>query len=157
MNNRLFIIALIILLIAIFAVSGIIIYNVIENKKEIEEDAIALTLKDNLEVEFLSKVKVSDLIESLNGELLEDRDIETTSLGEHEIVFNYKSLRNKVKTKSFKINIIDTKNPVIYMSNSMTVQKGYNKDLVETILSGDECDSNPIRMIEGGYDLDTVR
>lgn len=38
----------------------------------------------------------------------------------------------------------------------MTVVKGYNKDLTQVVLSGDNCDSNPRREIVGDYDFNKV-
>ena len=132
------------------------IFVCIDKNKEHKEDAEALKLKEKLTVEFLENVKVSDFIEDLQGELLEDNKIETSSIGEKEVTFKYNSIRNKEKTKSFKINIVDTTKPEIYMSETMTVIKGYNKDLTDTILSGDNCDSNPTRKIEGKYNVNEV-
>ena len=132
------------------------IFVCIDKNKEHKEDAEALKLKEKLTVEFLENVKVSDFIEDLQGELLEDNKIETSSIGEKEVTFKYNSIRNKEKTKSVKINIVDTTKPEIYMSETMTVIKGYNKDLTDTILSGDNCDSNPTRKIEGEYNVNEV-
>lgn len=133
------------------------IYSFIDAENERKEDLIALTLKENLSVEFLGKVKVSDFIESLNGKLISDDYIDTTTLGEKEVTFNYISQRNKEKTRSFKINIIDTVKPMIYMSGTLTVPKGYDKELIYAFLSGDNADPNPTRKIIGEYDTNKVR
>lgn len=151
-NKRKLIIVIISILVVILAI-GAVVYVIIDKKKEKEEDAVALTTKEDLTVEFLEKVKVSDFIENLQGELLNDFDVNTTNLGKSKITFEYKSIRNKKKTKSFDIEVVDTTSPVIYMNTTMTVNKGYNKKLTDTILAGDNCDSNPTRTIEGEYDL----
>ena len=64
------------------------IKNIIRDKKE---DKTALTLKDNLQTEFLSDVKVSTFIEHLNGTLISDDKIDTTSLGTKTVKVNYKN------------------------------------------------------------------
>ena len=157
MNKKILIIISIVI-IAILEVIVFITYERLEEEKriEIEEDATALTLKENLNTEFLSKVKPSNFIFNLNGELLNDDEIETTSLGEKEVEIKYKNSRNKIKTKSFKINIVDTTRPRVYIQSIMTVPIGYSKDIAYTVLSGDECDSNPTREIVGEYNTNQV-
>lgn len=146
------IVSICILVIAIIV--GILIFIDKENEKK--EDAVALTLKDNLTVEFGSKVKVSDFIEELQGSLMEDNLVDTGKLGKVTVNFNYKSIRNKKKNKSFEINVIDTTKPMVYMGNSITVKIGYEKDILDLIFSGDNADSTPERKIIGEYDVNTL-
>ena len=137
----------------IFFIIIISIKNIIRDKKE---DKTALTLKDNLQTEFLSDVKVSTFIEHLNGTLISDDKIDTTSLGTKTVKVNYKNTRGKKKHKSYQITIVDTEKPKIFLSSStVSVQKGYNKNIINLFLSGDNCDSNPERQIIGNYDLNT--
>ena len=129
------------------------IKNIIRDKKE---DKTALTLKDNLQTEFLSDVKVSTFIEHLNGTLISDDKIDTTSLGTKTVKVNYRNTRGKKKHKRYQITIVDTEKPKIFLSSStVSVQKGYNKNIINLFLSGDNCDSNPERKIIGNYDLNT--
>lgn len=150
------VIVLAVVIVVILLVIGFTIYKIIDIKKEKEEDAVALTLNEQLTTEFLSDVHISDFIQDLQGELIDDSKVDTTKIGKTSINFNYKSIRNKNKAKSFEIEIVDTKKPVIYLNNVMTVTKGYNKKLTDTILAGDDCDSNPTRIIEGEYDVNKV-
>lgn len=137
----------------IFFIIIISIKNIIRDKKE---DKTALTLKDNLQTEFLSDVKVSTFIEHLNGTLISDDKIDTTSLGTKTVKVNYKNTRGKKKHKSYQITIVDTEKPKIFLSSStVSVQKGYNKNIINLFLSGDNCDSSPERQIIGNYDLNT--
>lgn len=156
MKNKRKLIVIIIAIILMLIIIGTIIYIIVDRKKEKEEDAVALTTKEDLTVEFLEKVKVSDFIENLQGELISDFNVNTTKLGKNTVTFDYKSIRNKKKIKSFEIEVVDTTKPLIYMSNTMTVTKGSNKKLTDTILAGDDCDSTPTRTIEGEYDLNKV-
>ena len=155
MKNKKLVLIIVGIIISLIVI-GIAVYIIIDRKKEQEEDAVALTTKEDLTAEFLEKVKVSDFIENLNGELVGDFDIDTTKIGKRTVTFNYKSIRNKNKIKSFDVEIVDTTNPVIYMNSTMTLTKGTNKKLTDTILAGDNCDSNPTRTIEGEYDLNKV-
>lgn len=141
----------------IIVIIGIILFFVNDKIKENEEDKVAVTFIENLNVEFGSKIKVSDFIQNINGTLLTDSEIETTSLGTKNVEFTYKSVRNKEKKKSFQINVVDTTKPKIFMtSNTLTVNVGYNKNLTEVFLSGDDCDSSPTREIIGDYDFNTA-
>ena len=153
-KNKKIIISVIVILIIIITVIGILIFKNIQEEKK--EDSVALTLKENLTVEFGSNVKVSDFIENLQGELIEDNKIDTGVLGTKKVTFDYKSIRKKNKTKSFEINIVDTVKPMIYMDNTISVKEGYSKDIINLIFSGDNADPTPERKIIGDYDLNTI-
>lgn len=153
-NKKLKILGICILIAIIGLIITLITVNAIKEKKE---DEVALTLKDNLNTEFLSEVKVSSFIENLNGTLTDDYIIDTTSLGTKEVKVNYKNARGKKKHKTYEINVVDTEKPKIFLSSStISVKKGYSKSLTSLFLSGDNCDPNPERTIIGDYDLNTV-
>lgn len=138
-------------------VIGLVTYFIVDMQKEKKEDAVALNLKEDLTVEFGSKANISDFIEELQGSLISDSNVDTSKLGNNTVTFEYKSIRNKKKVKSFEINVVDRTKPKIYMGGSVTVNKGYSGDITDLIFSGDNCDSTPIRKVEGSYDLNTVR
>lgn len=138
----------------IIAIVGIFIYfNIKENKRI---DAEAVTLIENLNIEYGKKAKISDFIQNLNGTLLNDYEINTENLGENQITFEYINIKNKKRKYTFTITTIDTTKPQIFMGNSYTVKLGYNKNLTDVLLSGDDIDDNPKREIIGEYDLNTV-
>lgn len=143
---------ILIVLLVIIIIIGIVL-KVIDIKIEAEEDAVAVTFKNYSDIEFLSENKVSDFIEQIQGELTDDHIVQPNRIGEYEVWFEYKSIRNKKKNKSFKINVIDTTKPCIYMDNVIEIDKGEEIDIEDYILSGDECDSNPTRKLEGNYDI----
>lgn len=143
-------------IIIVVLIIGLAAYIAQDKQKEKKEDERALTLKQNLTAEFASKKKLSDFIENLEGELIEDSIISTETLEKNTVSFEYKSIRNKKKQKSFEITVVDTVKPMIYMGSTVTVNKGYNKDIVNLIFSGDNCDSTPERKIIGDYDVNTV-
>lgn len=134
--------------------TGVFIFVDIQNEKQ--EDAVALVLKNNLTVEAGSRVKVSDFIKELKGEIIDDFEIDTGDVGTKTVTFNYKSQRNKKKTKSFNIDIVDTTKPMIYMGGSVTVKQGYTGNVSDLIFSGDNIDSTPERTIIGEYDTNVV-
>ncbi len=116
-------------------------------------DAEAVTYKEDLTVEFGENVKVSDFLANLNGELLDDYTINTTKLGEQKITFDFTNIKNKKRTRDFTIKVVDTTAPKIYGNNNYVVNVGFDGDLTDFMLSGDNADDEPQREIMGNYDF----
>lgn len=136
--------------ILILILAGIFLFQYIK----IKTAKIEVTLKEDLTLEFLSEKKVSDFIISLNGTVLDDYKIDSTKLGEKNIKFHFKNNDGIKVSYSFKINIVDTVPPVIWLSNTYAVKVGSTVNLEEKILCGDNYDNDPHCYIEGDYDLD---
>ena len=117
---------------------------------------IEVKLVSNLKIEFNEDIKISDLIVSINGKILDDRKINTTKLGKQTISFNFKNNDGIKVSYSFQIEVVDTIEPLIWITSSYTVLKDSDVDLTKQILCGDNYDSNPKCTIEGDYDLNTV-
>ena len=115
-----------------------------------------ITYIDDLEFEFNSDIKVSNIIESMNGYLKNDYKIDTTSLGKKEIIIEYYNKRNNAKEKKCEINIVDRTKPRIIIDDVVIQTQGSKVDLIETIPSGDDCDPNPKRRIIGDYNTDEL-
>ena len=155
---------IILLIVLIVLLSGFITFMIIlNNKKEevIEEpivkaEELNIVLKENLSVEFLKEVRVSDFIESINYELVDDFVIDTMDIGKKEVVFEVMDSNNKRIRSSFDINIIDVTGPTIWLSGSYTVMEGANIDLAKAIMCIDDTDDNPTTSVEGYYDLDSA-
>ena len=126
----------------------------IYNKYRIRHALVYVQLQDNLDIEVYSKIKTSDLIRKLNGDLIEDHDINTTQLGKKEINFEYINEENIKIPYSFEINIVDKTKPVISLYNTKTVYVG-DKDFKDTIFCGDNYDNKPKCIIKGEYDINT--
>lgn len=117
---------------------------------------VYVKLVDDLDIEFASKVKVSDLILKINGKILDDYYIDTTKLKEETIEFKYKNDDNiKVKYK-FNVKIVDKTAPVVWLGNSYTIKKDSDINIKDKILCGDNYDSNPNCEIIGDYDRHTA-
>ena len=125
-----------------------------EENERIDREAVKL--KENRQVEFGQKAKVSDFIENLKGTLLNDATVDTNRIGKCEVSFDFLNIKNKYKKATFSIEIIDTVPPQIFCENSYTVNVGFKKKLTDILLSGDNIDDTPIRKIEGEYDTNTV-
>lgn len=149
-----FFITTIILIVIIAGAVGLWLYK--EEKENKRIDAESVVLKENLTIEFGKKAKVSDFIESLNGTMITDNEIDTERLGDIEVSFDFINIKNKKRTATFTIKTIDVNAPKIFSGSSYTVKVGYNNNLTNVLLSGDDIDDNPIREIVGEYDFNTV-
>ena len=150
MKKRILTIIILIIIITI----GIWLYlNIKENKRI---DAEAITLSENLTIEFGKKAKISDFIQNLNGTLLDDYEIDTEYLGQKDFTFEFLNIKNKKRKSTFTLTTIDKTKPQIFSGSSYTVEVGYEKKLEEVLLSGDNIDDNPTREIIGEYDFNTI-
>ncbi len=135
--------------------------NINNQEKEIDQEIIKnakiiVNLKENLTVSFFSEHKVSDFIESLNGELLDDYKVDTTKLGQKEITFKYLNEDNIIIPYSFNITVVDDTPPVIWLSSTKSITTEYNGNLLEDIVCADNLDDNPKCEIVGKYNTKKV-
>ncbi len=152
MKKKIIIILPIILVLILLTIFGIKFYQ----KWRIDHATIEVTLQDNLNIEVYSKVKLKDLIKSINGKLLKNTSIDTKKLGKKTISFQYINDDNIKVPYSFDINIVDTTKPIISLLNSYSVFVGYDGNLVEEFFCGDNYDDHPNCVIEGNFDPNTV-
>lgn len=136
-------------LVALFTITGCGIEKNIENKKE--EKVI---LNDNLSFEINEELMLSSLISENNKvEIIsEDELIDTSSLGEKEITIKYKSNEGE-KKQIVKINIIDTLAPSIEYTKELTTTEGTEIDLLNGVKVTDNSNENITPTIEGNYDI----
>lgn len=138
----------------LFAISSVnIIYRIVENHRL---DTESVVLKPELVADYNSTVTISDFLESINGELVEDTAIPTDQLGSHEVAYEYTNVKGRRRSGNFTIEVIDRIAPRIYGGTSYTVYKDYTGDLTDLMLSGDNLDDRPRREISGTYDLGLV-
>ena len=140
-----------ILLVVIFVV-GFIFYN----DYRIKHAVINVETIDNLDIEVYSKIKLSDLIKSINGKLINDKTINTSKIGEKEIKFKYINDDNIEVSYSFFINVVDIISPVISEVSVINVYEGSSDNIKKRIFCADNYDKNPACTIEGDYDLNKV-
>ncbi len=144
--------AIIVILASIAA--GIYVVREIKENEKIDREAV--TLKQDLTIEFGQKVKVSDFIENLNGKFIDDYQIDTEHLGNIKVSFEYFNIKNKKRNYTFEIHTKDVTAPKIYCGGSYTIKVGDSKNLTDVLLSGDNIDDNPKREIIGEYDFNTI-
>ena len=149
---------IIIIIILTIIVLGIGVYLISENKEQekIKNAIIEITYKDDLTTEFLSEVKVTDFIKSINGHVVDDYIINTKTIGQKEIKYEYINDDNIKLNQSFKINIVDKTAPVVWLGSSYSVAVGSKINLLDKIMCGDNYDNTPKCEIIGDYDINKV-
>lgn len=122
-------------------------YQFIKN----EEEQIIFTT--DLQIELNDDLSVSNLIKDKNGyEITNVEDkIDTSKLGEQTITIKYKKNQKKLET-SIKINIIDTKAPVIECQSELEVKVGEEIDLLKMANVTDNSGEKINLTVEGDYD-----
>ncbi len=122
-----------------------------EQEELIKNATIVVTLKEDLTASFFSEKRVSDYIEYINGNLINDYFIDTTIIGEQEIFFEYINEENIKVPYSYKILVKDDIPPQIWLGNSKTITTDYNGKLLDDIVCADNLDDNPSCEIIGKY------
>ncbi len=142
-----------ILLVSAFFIIGLIFTFLIDQIALRKLDAEALTLKETLTIPYGTPAKVSDFIADLKGELIEDFPLNTNVLGEVPVEFDYLNQKNRRRTATFSIQIVDDTKPLIYGKSAYALPKGYEGELTDLMISVDDLDDHPTRKISGTYDL----
>ena len=117
---------------------------------------INIKLKDNLEMEVYDKKKVSSFIESINGKIINDYQIDSTKLGKKKVTFQFINDDNKKGTYSYNIEIVDKTAPLVWLAEQYSLPVNSDTDLNSSILCGDNYDSHPTCTIKGDYNLKKV-
>lgn len=121
-----------------------------------EIDNTGYTLIENLKIPVYSKVKVKDLIASIDGKVITNKTLNTEELGKQEVSFVYENGNNKEKRGVFTIDVVDEEKPLVWLSGSYSARVGSDLNLEDEIFCADNYDSNPTCKIEGTYDLNTA-
>ena len=140
-----------VVLVLIIIIIGIILFVV----NKINSSKINVILKDDLEVEINSKVKLLSFIDKIeNGEVVsEDVEVDTSSLGTKSLEIELKN-KDKKETYKFDINVVDTTAPVIEAEDNITINIDDEVDLVKYATVSDNSKEDIKVGIEGDYDLD---
>ena len=123
-------------------------------KKEEERIAnakIVVELAEDLELSFMENKKVSDLITYINGDIIDDYEIDTSELGSKTVKFKYINEEGITIPYKILINVVDDVPPSIWLGETYSVETGFNENLVEKITCADNLDDNPVCEIIGDY------
>ena len=144
---------------AILIIGGVFAYKKYQEYREeerVKNAIIKISYIDPLEVEFNSEVKLSDLITSINGKLLDDYTIDTSVVGNKELNYKYINEEDITLPQKLTLKIVDKTPPVIWLSDSYVVTLGETKKLEEMIMCGDNYDDNPKCNVIGEYDVNKL-
>ena len=108
------------------------------------------------ELEVYSNVRLSDIIEKINGKLIDNPNINTKKLGKEKITFKYINNDNIKVEYTINLNIKDTTPPIISLINNYIVTRGEKENIEKELFCGDNYDPNPKCYLKGDYDLNKV-
>lgn len=153
-NKKLTIILIISLVIITVLITQVIIpcIDMYKEQQRIKNATVIVELKEDLELNFYSETKLSDLIVNINGELNEDITINTKEIGTNEVTFKYVNDENIEIPYTFKYTVVDKTPPVVWLGSSYTVYVGADKEFYKDIMCGDDLDNKPVCKVEGYYD-----
>lgn len=153
MKKKIIIVTLFI--ICVMVIIGICTYVKKENDKKsaIEISLNNLKIKDNRTIEFLDKKKVSDYIENIDGEIIDDYTINSTNLGTQKVEFSFVTKEGYIVDSSYVVDIVDTVAPLAFVNNTYYIKKNSTKKFSPKVFCGDNYDNNPNCYFEGEYDL----
>lgn len=136
----------------------IVVYYFINKERIIRVDLgeTNITLNDNLSVNYLENVKVSDFINESDKELIDDYKIKTDELGVQEVSFLIRIDDRTIGEASFNIEVVDNVKPLIWMGSSYSIYEGSEKDFYKDIICVDDIDENVKCEVIGEYDTDKV-
>ena len=101
-----------------------------------------------------SDTKLNDIVMESNVDLI-DEQLDTNSLGEHDLVY-YFTYNNKKYKAILKYTVVDNEQPKIFGSKTKTVVIEYKGEVCNLVTYGDNYDANPVCSVEGDYDLSKV-
>lgn len=124
-------------------------------REKIENPVISIVLKDDLTLEFLDEKRVSDYIVSINGEIINDNEIDSTKLGTQKVEFQFINEDGVTVKYSYDVEVIDSVAPLALVNDKYYIKKGSSKNFYKNIFCGDNYDPEPECYIEGEYDVNT--
>lgn len=143
---------IIIAMVSLFIIIGSIgIYFVIS----IYNEAVIVTLKDNLDVIYNEEVSnLSFIKEVKNGTIISsDEVIDTSMIGSKEIKIELENKLGRKQFYTFMVNVIDVTSPVINYKDSIVVTEGDSVNLLKDVKAIDDVDGEVEVKVEGEYNL----
>ena len=115
-----------------------------------------LILKKDISINFRAKAYNSDLIEKINGRLLNDPLIDTNTVGRKKVQITYYNHYGFIENKYAEVEIKDVTPPMIVVNNPYVIEKGSISKLEDNIFCTDDYDDNVSCQITGDYNLNKV-
>ena len=146
------------LLIVILVFSSFCIYRIVDtlyHDYQLKHAKINVILHNDLNLDVYSKVKLSEVILHINGNLIKDSYIDTTHIGKKKVKFYFINDDNIKVSYSFDVNIVDNIPPQVNKVSKLTVEEN-EEDIASKIFCGDNYDDKPKCEIIGDYDISKV-
>ena len=156
MKKKIIIIVLIIFALIPLFYFGYKKYQEYREEQRIKNAKIVVNLKEDLKFTYDTKLKISDLIEYINGDIVHDTYLDTASLGKKTVNFKYVNEENITIPYSITYEVVDDVAPIIWLNDTYSVKVGTKGELKDLIMSGDYLDDNPTREVIGEYNLNRV-
>lgn len=147
-----------VIVVLIIVLSGIVIFygskamSKVREEEKIKKATVIVELVEDRKTGFASKKHVSEFIENINGDIVDDFLVDTSSLGEKTIEFEYINDEGIKIPQSFSIQVEDTTAPIVWLGSSYSVTTKFDSTLEEKIMCVDDYDDVPSCKVEGEYD-----
>ncbi len=115
-----------------------------------------LIVKKDLTFQFRQKVYIKDLIEKINGKLINNPLVDTNKVGKSKVQISYYNHYGFIENKYIAIEIRDLTPPTIVINSTYIVEKGETKNLLNQIFCADDYDDHVNCQIKGQYDLNKI-
>ena len=115
-----------------------------------------LIVKKDLTFQFRQKVYIKDLIEKINGKLINNPLVDTNKVGKSKVQISYYNHYGFIENKYIEIEIRDLTPPTIVINSTYVVEKGETKNLLDQIFCADDYDDYVNCQIKGQYDLNKI-
>ena len=116
----------------------------------------SIVLKEDLTCQYREKIKISQFVASVDGEILNDSYVDTSSIGKKRIDIRYKNSYGFVEKKVFSVDVVDVVAPIIDVNNSYEVVVGEVSNLLDILFCADDYDDKILCSVSGEYDLNLV-
>lgn len=115
-----------------------------------------VVLKKDRTCKFREQITIADFVKKVNGTIIENKVIDTNSIGTKKITLKYKDKYGFIHSKKFTIEIEDVIPPTVIVQNPYTIEVSSITNLMDTIFCADDYDDNVTCNIIGDYNLDKV-
>lgn len=116
----------------------------------------AIVLVDDLTCYFREEIHVDNFIDDIDGTLLDNYLVDTSTTGKKQLEVRYKNRYGFVEKSKFYIQVLDNTPPVILIDNPYVVEKGKIDNLINSTFCADDYDDHIQCSVEGDYDLNQI-
>ncbi len=148
-------IAFVIVVVSLGFKMGIKAYEKHVEEERIRNAIIEVELSEDMIADFASKKKVSEFITSINGEIVDDWEIDTSKIGKQKIEFEFVNEEGIKVPYSYDIEVKDRTSPFIWIPSDYYVTTAFSGTIEAKVICVDNYDDEPVCKVEGEYDLKT--